>query len=220
MISSRAYRPHFVSFSILTIALNVLILSSCSTHSQQMELQNGDLLFCGYEDSDLTSAIDKVTQTQEATHFSHMGIVSIENRDTFVYHASTKKGVRKDALSNFIVDENASIIEVYRLVPEYLTSIDSILIEVNKFVGLPYNFSYVLNDSSYYCSQLIYQLFKNHNVFELDPMTFKNPESGEFNKVWVEYYEKLGMEIPEGEPGCNPNGLAASHKIKRIKRLQ
>ncbi len=50
----------------------------------------------------------------------------------------------------------------------------------------------------------------------LNPMTFKDPETGEFLPTWIEYYEKLGVEIPEGQPGCNPNGLASSDKLIRL----
>lgn len=205
----------------IVAALSILlVMVSCSSNPHRMELQKGDLLLCAYEKAGLSSAIDEVTQTQEATHFSHMGMVSIENGDTFVYHASSKKGVCKESVSNFIMEEKASIIEVYRLKPAYLQSIDSIIIEANKLVGRPYNFSYMSNDSGFYCSQLIYHLFKTQNVFALNPMTFKNPESGKFNEIWVDYYKKLGLEIPEGELGCNPNGLAASNKIDRIMVLE
>ena len=45
-------------------------------------------------------------------------------------------------------------------------------------------------------------------------MTFKNPQTGEFLAGWVDHYKKLGIPVPEGEPGCNPNGMAASDKIE------
>jgi hypothetical protein len=36
----------------------------------------------------------------------------------------------------------------------------------------------------------------------------------------VEYYQKMGLEIPEGLPGCNPNGLAASGKLELIGEIE
>lgn len=205
---------------ILTLCLVALSLNSCSSKSHNMDLQKGDLLFCSYEKSGLSSAIDAVTQTKKATHFSHIGLVSIENKDTLVYHASSKKGVVKELISDFIRNENATKMDVYRLKPELITSIDSIITEAKNLVGLPYNFSYILSDSTYYCSQFIYQLFKKQRIFQLEPMTFKDPKTGMFNKMWIEYYDQLNVIIPEGEPGCNPNGLAASNNIIKIKTLQ
>ena len=51
-------------------------------------------------------------------------------------------------------------------------------------------------------------------------MTFKDPKTGTFPTAWVEYYQKFGIEIPEGKPGCNPNGLAASEKLERLGEIK
>jgi len=53
----------------------------------------------------------------------------------------------------------------------------------------------------------------------MNPMTFKDPKTGNFYPTWVEYYQKMGLEVPEGMPGCNPNGLAASEKLERLGSL-
>jgi hypothetical protein len=50
-------------------------------------------------------------------------------------------------------------------------------------------------------------------------MTFKDPETGKFFPTWVDYYQKMEIEIPEGLPGCNPNGLAASEKLERVGKI-
>ena len=47
-------------------------------------------------------------------------------------------------------------------------------------------------------------------------MTFKSPKTGAFFPVWVSYYAKLQMEIPEGKLGCNPGGISTSEKLKII----
>jgi hypothetical protein len=87
-------------------------------------------------------------------------------------------------------------------------------------LGKPYNFSYILSDSAHYCSEFIYRAFAPDSVFALAPMTFKDPQTGEFPEAWVEHYQKLGIEIPEGLPGCNPNGMAASERLERIGILK
>jgi hypothetical protein len=51
-------------------------------------------------------------------------------------------------------------------------------------------------------------------------MTFKDPETGKFLPGWIKHYQKLGIPVPEGEPGCNPNGLASSDKLKPIGVLK
>jgi hypothetical protein len=87
-------------------------------------------------------------------------------------------------------------------------------------LGKPYNFNYILDESSYYCSDFIERAFRKNNVFKLEPMTFIDPKTGRTNEFWNEFYQKKNLKVPEGELGCNPNGLAASEKLERIKELK
>ncbi|UZJ63544.1 hypothetical protein OKW96_13685 [Sphingobacterium sp. KU25419] len=50
-------------------------------------------------------------------------------------------------------------------------------------------------------------------------MTFINPSTGKIDDFWKNFYQKQGLEVPEGKLGCNPNGLAASDKIIKIGHL-
>lgn len=51
-------------------------------------------------------------------------------------------------------------------------------------------------------------------------MTFKNPETKEFDEFWVQYYIDLGIEIPEGVLGCNPNDMSKSKNIYFVKEIE
>ena len=46
------------------------------------------------------------------------------------------------------------------------------------------------------------------------------PKSNEYFEVWADYYQKLKMEIPEGQLGCNPNGISTSNKLKNIETIR
>jgi hypothetical protein len=86
--------------------------------------------------------------------------------------------------------------------------------------GKPYDEVFLLNNDRYYCSELLYEAFKAANygkaVFELSPMTFKEPNTHEYYPVWVDYYSKLKCPIPEGKPGLNPGGISRSSKLELI----
>jgi len=198
----------------MSVLLSVVLLS-CTGATDQDELQSGDLLFQGKTSSSLSEAIDKVTQTGAETHYSHVGMVEVaDNGAVFVLHASPDGGVCRVGLNEFLKPEGDSIQTVlYRLKAPWRPAIGSALVKAHQMLGLPYNFSYVLSDSSHYCSEFVYKAFGNDCIFQLNPMTFKDPQSGEFFPTWVDYYSKLGIAIPEGEPGCNPNGMAASDKL-------
>lgn len=186
--------------------------------AQDIQLQTGDIVFRESSRSTLSGAIDDVTQTDKATHFSHMGIVERKGDTIYVLHAAPENGSERISLKDFIeVTENNKKeqrrVVAYRLKPEYQSAIPAAIENAYTMLGKPYNFSYVMNDSAYYCSDFVYRSYAKDSIFVLNPMTFINPETGEFHEGWISFYKELDMEVPEGKPGCNPNGMAASDKI-------
>lgn len=195
-----------------------LLLLACSC-AKKNEIRDGDLLFVAAEDHGLSSAISRVTQTELKTNYEHVAIIRVDSGTIWVLDASPQEGTRKILLKDFM-DERGSAVYHYRLKGEYSNSIKRGWPQAEEMLGKPYNFSYVWNDTSHYCSEFIYRMFENDSIFELNPMTFINPETGGFDDTWVAHYDSLGMAIPEGEPGCNPNGLAASDKLEFLGRFQ
>ena len=47
-------------------------------------------------------------------------------------------------------------------------------------------------------------------------MTFINPSTGDTLNTWIDYYNDIGMKIPEGEPGINPGVMSLSDKINIV----
>ncbi|MFV0289821.1 MAG: YiiX/YebB-like N1pC/P60 family cysteine hydrolase [Mangrovibacterium sp.] len=182
------------------------------------ELRKGDLLFVEAGISDLSKAINEVTQVEECSSFSHVGILDISSTgELVVLHATSDSGVVSSPLKSFLASNTDNVhTYAYRLLPSYENAIPKALNRAKAMLGMPYNFSYVRNDTSYYCSEFVYLAFESDSIFSLEPMTFKVANSDDFLDLWVIYYEKLGIDIPEGLLGCNPNGLAASHKLMRL----
>ena len=192
-----------------------LFLFSCS---DKQKLQDGDLLFVAADTGNLSEAINRVTQTELETNYSHVAIIEIKSDTIWVWESEPKQGTRKILLNDFIREQETEIFH-YRLKKEYAKNIEKAWSLAETMKGKPYNFSYKLNDTSYYCSEFIYRLFAQDAIFELNPMTFINPETNNFDESWIKHYERLEIEIPEGEFGCNPNGLAASSKLDYIGKF-
>jgi len=93
------------------------------------------------------------------------------------------------------------------------------LSNADLMLGKPYNFNYILDENSYYCSDFIERAFRENQIFNLEPMTFIDPKTGKTNEFWQDFYNKKNLKVPEGELGCNPNGLAGSDNLIRIKEL-
>ena len=201
----------------LCLFLSVL---SCKSVPEN-DLENGDLLFVTAQQEGLSGAINNVTQQHANANFDHIGILEKEGKHTYVLHAAPKGGSQKQKLKNFVKDQqvNHQKIIVYRLKPEYQKSIPNAIKQANLMLGKPYNFNYILREDSYYCSDYIERAFRKDEIFMLEPMTFIDPKTGKINEFWQNFYHKKNLKVPEGELGCNPNGLAASEKLERIKIL-
>ncbi|WET00305.1 YiiX/YebB-like N1pC/P60 family cysteine hydrolase [Chryseobacterium arthrosphaerae] len=200
--------------------LLMTLLVHCAS-SRTGSLKNGDLLFVTAKETGLSGAINNVTQKQETASFDHIGILEKEGNKMFVLHAAPKGGSQKQDFKDFIKDqkEDGQSVVVYRLKPEYQKAIPKALEKANSMLGKPYNFNYILDENSYYCSDFIERAFRDESVFKLEPMTFIDPKTGKTNTFWEEFYKKKNVKVPEGEPGCNPNGLAGSDKLERVKVL-
>lgn len=205
------------------LAIVLTILLSCSNNKSQkaFELQEGDLFFQDLDGSSLSDAIEEVTSEEKIMSFSHVGIaIQKENKGLMVLEA-IGEAVQLTDLDSFLMRSlnvnRKPKIRVARLKAQYQNRIKSALAYGQSLIGLPYDHIYLMSDSSYYCSELIYEIFKHSGdcseLFSLNPMTFKDAETGDFHPVWIEYYKNLAVEIPEGQPGCNPNGMSESKRI-------
>ena len=203
------------------LCLIPLLLTQCSTQKNTVQLQNGDLLFVTAKETGLSGAINNVTQKQKTASFDHIGILEKEGNKLFVLHAAPKGGSQKQSLKEFVEDQkkDQQNIVVYRLKAEYQKSIPIAIEKAHSMLGKPYNFNYILDENSYYCSDFIERAFREDHIFKLEPMTFIDPKTGRVNAFWEEFYGKKNLKVPEGEPGCNPNGLAGSEKLERVGDL-
>ncbi|KJD32008.1 hypothetical protein PK35_12415 [Tamlana nanhaiensis] len=184
-------------------------------------MKTGDIVFRGASKSELSSAINDVTQTAKKNTYTHMGICEVINDKIFVYHSDLGKGVVRESLEDFYKPDEATdySVDLYRIKTISNKQIASAITKARALINKPYNVTYILEDEGFYCSEYIYELFKNDSVFKLEPMTFKNPKTKTFHDGWVKHYNNLGIAIPEGKLGCNPNGMASSENLEFIGKI-
>jgi len=184
-------------------------------------LQRGDLLFQDLDCGPLCEAIEKVTTGYNGAKFTHVGIVAKDCNDNFVVIEAVSKGVRATPLQNFLNKsfdaKNHPKVVVGRLKPAFAHLIPTVTENAMALRGRPYDKAFVIDNDAYYCSELVYEIFLRANngrpVFELQPMTFKDPNTGVTFPPWQEYFSKLGAPIPEGRPGINPGGISRSQAL-------
>ncbi|WP_146942573.1 YiiX/YebB-like N1pC/P60 family cysteine hydrolase [Chryseobacterium hagamense] len=206
----------------LAVAVLLFNLMTSCRSTPVSGLENGDLLFVTAKETGLSGAINNVTRKQENASFDHIGMLEKNRAGNFVLHAAPKRGSQKQSLKDFLKDRknDGQRVMVYRLKPQYKKAVPAAVRKANSMLGKPYNFNYILDENSYYCSDFVERAFRDNRIFKLEPMTFIDPKTGKTNAFWEEFYQKKNLKVPEGEPGCNPNGLAASDKLDRIMELK
>ena len=207
---------------VLTIILFQTIITSCSYKSEELVVRTGDILFRGNHKKGLSEAINKVTQTSSKTSYTHMGICKMQNDSIYVIHAHPQRGVCQESIDDFCYPNNDTsfFTDVFRIKKSLNINTEHALTQAESLLGQPYDHTYIMSEPGYYCSEFVYELFKSDSLFSLNPMTFIDPSTGNFHSSWKEHYHQLGLSIPEGLPGCNPNQMAAEGKLDFIFRLK
>lgn len=189
--------------------------------NDQRLLKPGDLLFQDLDCGELCDAIESVTDGYNGWKFSHVAMV-VENSNDLMIEEAIGKDVHitsfRDFLDRYKDDEGNPKVVVGRLKDD--KSLDRIIKNSSKYIGMPYDDIFKIGDEKYYCSDLIYNVYKDKKYFfDLNPMTFKSQSTNDFLPVWTDYYNKMKVPIPEGKPGLNPGSISRSNRINIIYKF-
>lgn len=217
---------HFLNLHLKEKSISVMLISfffmiGCSAqHNLSLLLKEGDLLFQDLNCGPLCDAIEKVTTGVDHKSFSHCALV-VKVNDSLKVVEAIGQGVQLNTLERFFARSGDSSmvrnITAGRLKKKYRKLIATAVRFAKTQVGKPYDQEFLMDNGSWYCSELIYAAFRyaNHNkpFFLLEPMTFRDPSTHQIFGAWTDYYQKLNKPIPEGKPGINPGLLSRSPKI-------
>ncbi len=192
--------------------LYALLLCSAFLYAAPLQAQEwlceGDLLFCVSPDG---NAITDVTAGIDGRRIDHVAILHHEKDATFALEA-VHRGVVLTPMDSFLLHRD-SLVLVGRLrdTVGVVASVQRAL----AFLGRPYDFFFMPDDSAFYCSELVQKCYRDaagELVFPPIPMSFHD-KTGKVTPYWKEYYARHGMEVPEGWPGSNPGQLSRSDKV-------
>lgn len=206
---------------IIGVILSVFMQCNNKKESGGFVVQEGDLLFQDGDCGSFCEAIKKVTFGIDDLSFSHIGIVKKDELGNWMVLEAVSEGVVLTELDTFLLRnidaQGKPKVVVGRLKEDYSPLIPDALKHGEKYMGKPYDHVFDIENDAYYCSELIYLIFKEANkgidVFNLEPMTFVDPETGKTFPAWEKYYNALGARIPENDPGLNPGNISRSDKL-------
>ncbi|AZQ65200.1 hypothetical protein EI427_23590 [Flammeovirga pectinis] len=199
----------------LLFSLSIVLLYGCTTSSFKIDdLQPGDIIFQDVDCGPFCDAVDKVTSGYQGKDFSHCALVVEENDSLFIIEA-VGKGVVKTSFTQFFSKKIAAGgTLVGRVKKQYANLAPKAAKNAFQYLGKQYDDVFDINNDKYYCSELVYETYKEANngkeVFKLYPMTYKDPDTQAFFPIWINYFKQLNINIPEGEPGLNPGGVSKS----------
>lgn len=213
-------------FFIIISSLTAIGCSSTPVSSPSapiINLQEGDLLFQDLNCGELCDAIEAVTEGVNGKDFSHCAMV-VKINDTLQVVEAIGDKVQVTSLRNFFARSGDTTtiqnITVGRVLEKYHPIIARAAMKAKAHIGEPYDDVFLMNNNSWYCSELLYESFKaandSNDFFELNPMTFKDPKTNDYFPAWVDYYQQLKTDIPEGRPGINPGLISRSDKIEIV----
>jgi hypothetical protein len=215
------HRSIVVAMRTLLLLIVLLFNTTLPARAASPHPREGDLLFVTAATTGLSGAIQDATGRQGALNYDHVALVASDRTGRIVLHADDK-GSRQQTLSTFLAeakDKQRSVV-LYRLKRSARKAIPHAIQQARGMLGKPYNFTYVQAEDSYYCSDFIERAFRADHVFALQPMNFRNPQTGEISRYWIDFYRGKGMDVPQDQPGTNPNDMARAEILERIGEIR
>ena len=204
---------------LISLALLATLCSAC-TQSEKTALQTGDLVFVGLpmdykaDTTSIASGITAATGTDDGINFIHTAILEVEDSTVWVIDATIKHGVDRHPLDTMLRDftlKDGSLptFQVMRLADN--TDAAKWVENAKQYLGRPYDLYFLPDNDALYCTELVqtaYLTADGEQIFKSEPMNFKGPD-GTMPPYWEWLFARLGRDIPQDEPGTNPQRMAA-----------
>ena len=191
------------------------LLTSC--YQQEFHPESGDLIFQVGIAGGMTEAIADATGGESDLSFTHVGIITVEPDGIYVLEAKSEPGVTMTPLQKFL-DSSATIegrpaAAIARItLPERRELATRAIGEAKKYLGQPYDDSFLPHNGKMYCSELVWECYltgpKSEHLFTARPMNFRTadgrlPQSGStISQQWTNRYRRgPGHESPRHVPG-------------------
>lgn len=196
------------------LLLIYLLLTSCASSGPITGYtpQQGDILFQSLPHMPVIDAIEGCTHSP----YSHCGIV-VKMGDS--WHVLEAIGpVKLTRLDRWVGQGREEAFAVSRLKADFQPKVEAMITAAEKFIGLPYDIQYELDDEKIYCSELIYKGFKAASGKSLG----KTVKLGDLD--WKPHEQVIraiaGDPIPLEREMITPRDLAKAAQLEAVLPLE
>lgn len=207
-----------------TILFLFVLLTAVSCSRHQDRLQNGDLIFVGLpldyhaETGSMDEAISSATREDGALNLIHVAIAEVKADSVWIIDATIAHGVDRHPLDTFLRDFTLKDGTYPEFIVKRVEGVDAdaAVERAKTYCGRQYDVSFLPDNEDLYCSELVQKSYLDADgnpVFQSAPMNFKAPD-GTMPPYWEWLFGLLGMEVPQGLPGTNPQKMAEAECLE------
>ena len=202
--------------------LLAMVVSACAPKG----LQTGDLIFMGIpqdyslDEDSMDGAIAASTGSDEL-NLIHVAIADVAEDGIYIIDATLKYGVNRHpldtTLKQFTLKDGSQPVYIVKRHKESKLARDWVA-RAKSFCGQPYDQAFLPDNGAMYCSELVRESYlgrEGEYLFEEKPMNWKN-ENGEIPVYWTQLFAILGMDVPQGVPGTNPQDMSRDPMLKAV----
>lgn len=182
---------------------------------QSFDFQTGDIIFQSSQ-----SGQSRAVQLATNSKYSHVGLIYIENKHTYVLEAV--QPVKKTPIEEWIKHGDNHEFSVKRLKNKTLfadkKNQEKIYSECGQYMGKNYDIYFNWSDKELYCSELVWKVYKQAFGIELCPLrklkSF-NLEHAEVKRIMKVRY---GDNVPFEEKVVAPSDIYDSKLLITVKK--
>ena len=189
------------------------------------DFSTGDLIFL-YDTTGMGRAIQSSTEWDSLRPaLTHVAITECTDSGVYVIDATPALGVARRTLEDFISsvwDTNAEYGFISMAIYYYIDvpfDTATLLERMHSLIGVPYDPYFLPNNGRLYCRELVQECFFDHNgyrLFPYHPMNFYASD-GTLPPYWQQHFDSLGVAVPQGRPGTNPNDMSKSPILHQFR---
>lgn len=214
-------------FILYISVLATMLAAGCGQKTAQKEsLRNGDLIFIGIpanytlNSDSMADAISDATGN-DTLNLIHTAIAEVKGDSVWVIDATIKYRTDRHPLDSmiksFTLKDGSLPVFIVKRLPDSC-NVDAAVERAKTYCGRDYDLYFLPDNEPMYCTELVqvsYLDSKGNPLFQNKPMNFKNKD-GEYPVYWVQLFERLGVPIPQGIPGTNPQDMSKSPLLSPV----
>ncbi len=208
----------------IPILLGLLALLGCAQRSAT--LRNGDLVFVALpldydvEKASMDAAISAATGSEGGKNLIHVAIAEVKADSVWIIDATIAHGVDRHPLDTFLKDFTLPGGSYPEFIVKRVKGVDAdaAVERAKTFCGRGYDVRFLPDNEELYCSELVQRSYLDaagEPVFESLPMNFCAPD-GTMPPYWEWLFGKLGMPVPQGLPGTNPQKMSQAPCLSAV----